>query len=89
VILHLGSDMAIRVREVVAIFDLEAIRPSAASREFLQVMESEGKLVRVSDDPPKSAVLTDNALYLSPISSWTILRRAQQGTLFPEVNAWR
>lgn len=88
-ILHLGSDMSIRTREVVAIFDLDVIRPSAASREFLEIMESEGKLVRVSSEPPKSAVLTDNALYLSPISSWTILRRAEQGHFGPEVMAWR
>lgn len=88
-ILHLGSDMSIRTREVVAIFDLDVIRPSQASREFLEIMESEGKLVRVSSEPPKSAVLTDNALYLSPISSWTILRRAEHGQFGDEVTAWR
>jgi len=88
-ILHLGSDMSIRTREIVAVFDLESIRPAAASREFIEIMESEGKLVRVSSDEPKSAVLTNNALYLSPISSWTILRRAQQHEFGPEVSAWR
>jgi hypothetical protein len=88
-ILHLGSDMSIRTREVIAIFDLDVIRPSQASREFLEIMESEGKLVRISSEPPKSAVLTENALYLSPISSWTILRRAEHGQFGPEVTAWR
>ncbi|MCL6594897.1 MAG: DUF370 domain-containing protein [Firmicutes bacterium] len=88
-ILHLGSDMSIRTREVIAIFDLDVIRPSQASREFLEIMESEGKLVRISNEPPKSAVLTENALYLSPISSWTILRRAEHGQFGPEVTAWR
>lgn len=76
-ILHLGSDVAIRTRDLVAVFDYAAICESVGSKEFLEVMKSEGKLVRVSDETVKSAVVTSGNVYLSPISSLTIARRAR------------
>jgi hypothetical protein len=81
VILHLGSDVAVRTRDVVAVLDYDAIRQAAASREFLEVAQSEGKLVHVSDEAVKSAVLTGGNVFLSPISSLTLLRRAASASL--------
>lgn len=73
--LHLGGDMIVRLTEVVAILDYRVAR-AAASKEYLQLARSEGRLYDVSDGEAKSFVIAKDAVYLSPISSTTLKKRA-------------
>ncbi len=77
---HLGGDTVILQKDIIAIFDLELTSISKITREFLHVAEEEGFVVNVSDDLPKSYVLTQNdnesKVYISPISAATLLKRA-------------
>lgn len=72
--LHLGGDVIVRLKNVIAIFDLE-VAGAPASKEYLQIAKDEGFLVDISEGSPKSFVTTDRKVYLSPISSVTLKKR--------------
>ena len=77
---HLGGDTVVLQKDIIAIFDLELTSISKITREFLYVAEEEGFVVNVSEDLPKSYVLTEkdneSKVYISPISAATLLKRA-------------
>ena len=73
--LHLGGDAIVRQSDVIAILDYRATR-SAASKEYLQLARSENRLHDISEGEPKAFVITRSAVYLSPISSVTLKKRA-------------
>lgn len=81
--LHLGSDVCVSLKEIVAIFDLENTSISKRTREFLNESQKKGIVVDVSRyDLPKSYILCDEKgkkkLYISPLSASTILKRANK-----------
>ena len=55
--LNIGSDMAVRDRSIIGIFDLDNTTVTPRGREFLTRAEGEGQVVPC-DDLPKSYVLT-------------------------------
>ncbi len=79
--LHLGGDTVVNLKDVIAIMDLDVTSTSKITREFLAVAEEEGFVVNVSEDLPKSYVLTEidhkSKIFVSPISSATLLKRAR------------
>lgn len=79
--LHLGGDTVVNLKDVIAIMDLDVTSTSKITREFLAVAEEEGFVVNVSEDLPKSYVLTEidheSRIFVSPISSATLLKRAK------------
>ena len=74
--LHLGGDVVIPFRDVVAIFDMEIRNQSRSTDEFLKVVQEEGFVKDISDGNPKSFVITNKYVYLSAISSLTLKKRA-------------
>lgn len=80
--LHIGEDFIVDLKEVVAILDIEYATIMKASRDFLKDAESYGVVVTVSMDMPKSFIVTNDSIqtivYLSPISSQTLRKRAQK-----------
>ncbi len=74
--LHLGADVVVSLKQVVAILDLRTVRDAHSTREFLDAAGSKRKMLTVDAGEPKSLVLTDDAIYLSPISSLTLMKRA-------------
>ncbi|RCX16131.1 uncharacterized protein DUF370 [Anaerobacterium chartisolvens] len=78
--LHIGGDVVIPVRNVIAILDIETTTVSKDTKEFLKVAEEEGFIQSISEDLPKSFIITENdkksKIYLSPISSVTLQKRA-------------
>lgn len=74
--LHLGGDDIIPVKEIIAIIDIET-EQSKITNEFISVATEEGFVKDISDGKGKSMVITDKTIYLSPISSLTLKKRAQ------------
>ncbi len=78
--LHLGGDVVIPLKDVIAILDIDKTTISKDTREFLAVAEEEGFIESISDDLPKSFIITEtdknSKIYLSPISSVTLYKRA-------------
>lgn len=78
--LHIGGDVVIPMKNVIAILDIETTTMSRDTKDFLKIAEEEGFIEAISDDLPKSFVITEiekkSRIYLSPISSVTLQKRA-------------
>lgn len=81
--LHLGQDTIITTDEIIGIFDLDTSTVMKSTRDFLTTMSKEKRVVNVGYELPKSFVLTYNektkekTMYISPISSVTLLKRIE------------
>ena len=75
----IGNDMAIRDRSIIGIFDLDNCSWSHRTREFLSRAEQNGEIIPVTDDLPKSFILTAeyglNKVYLVQFNSVTMEKR--------------
>ncbi len=87
--LHLGRDVTVHVKNIIAIIALKTISEAEASQRFIKTAEEEGFVKVIGDNRPKSMVVCERALnkhrhnkkvrsivYFSPISSSTLRRRA-------------
>lgn len=78
--LHIGGDIVIPMKNVIAILDIETTTLSKDTKDFLKIAEEEGFIEAISGDLPKSFVITEiekkSKIYLSPISSVTLQKRA-------------
>jgi ribosomal protein S8 len=78
--LHIGADVVVPVKNIIAIFDIDNTTISKDTREFLKVAEEEGFIESISTDLPKSFIITEvdkkSKIYLSPISSTTLQKRS-------------
>ncbi len=63
--------------KVIAILDLETTGVSPISRNYVDKMIKSGKVRNIAEKgKEKSFVITDTGYYLSPISSFTLLKRS-------------
>ena len=78
--IHLGGDVVVSMKDIIAIMDIESSNMSNNTKEFLKTAEDEGFMRKISDDEPKTFVLSEKekktVIYLSPISSITLYKRA-------------
>jgi len=74
--LHLGADMVVPLRDVIAITDLKSGK-SGINKEFLEKMHDEKKIIDISEDNANSFIITSQKVYLSAISSLTLHKRAE------------
>ncbi len=78
--LHIGGDYVVPTKNIIAILDLETTTISKDTREFLAIAEEEGFIESISQDIPKSVIITEfekkSRIYLSNISSITLKKRA-------------
>lgn len=74
--IHLGGDMIIRSKDVVAILDETSHASSKDTARFMDSRQN-SQVVEIAEDYTKSVVVTHDKVYLSPISSLTLKRRAQ------------
>ena len=80
--LHLGKNVVVAKKDVVAVCDLDNASQSYITRAYLAAAEKSGRVINVSDDLPKSFVVCigdDGAqtVYLSQLASATLLKRAE------------
>lgn len=77
--LHLGNDVVVRKDEVLAIFDMDNTTISKQSRKFLTEAEKEGAVIDITDDLPKSYIVTgfgdEIRVFISSVSSKTLYKR--------------
>ena len=73
-LLHLGSDVSVALKDVIAINDYSYLK--TINKEFLKNMRSKKFIIDISENDPKSFVITDKKIYLSAISSVTLKKRA-------------
>ena len=83
--LHIGNDKVITHNEIVGIFDLDNTTVSKKTRDFLNKKEKNGEVITVGFELPKSFIVCRNGrVYLSPVSTQTLLKRIKKNAA-PEV----
>lgn len=88
--LHLGQNTVVRDREIIGIFDLDITSQSPRTRRYLNTAQRRGEVVAVTEDLPKSFVVTGKRgrqrVFISQLSTATLLRRSDLSNgsaLFP------
>ncbi len=88
---HLGGDVVVCTKDIIAILDIESTLKSKHSKDFLNICEEEGFVNRVTDEEPRSFVVMEKiegkpykgrairkvVVYYSPISALTLQKRAK------------
>ncbi|WP_026568044.1 extracellular matrix regulator RemB [Bacillus sp. UNC41MFS5] len=77
--IHIGEDINIRARDIISILDKESVNNSPLVEEFLKSRKE--KVINLSKNPFKSVIVTNDNVYLSPISSGTLKKRSNQMTI--------
>jgi hypothetical protein len=75
--LHIGGEVIVLKKDIIAIIDSETGLAGAATKEFLATSQAEGFFKNVSSaEKVKAYVVTDREIYLSPIAAFTLLKRS-------------
>lgn len=79
--LHLGQDIVVKTSQIIGIFDIENTSISKYTKDFLFYATNNHQVHNVSYEMPKSFIVcktdTGQKLYISHISSRTLLKRAK------------
>jgi len=79
--LHLGQSVVVPEAEIIGIFDLDNTTGSRITRDFLGEAEKKGCIVNVSDELPRSFIVSGKdkniTVYLSQLSPQTLLKRTE------------
>ena len=73
--LHLGGEVAVKSSDVIGIFDIERCSVSKITVDFLNNSQKKKQIVYISNDMPKSFIVTEKLTYISNVSNQTICRR--------------
>lgn len=78
--LHLGGDYIIKTSDILGIFDIENTSMSKNTRTFLQISEKNKQVINVTQELPKSFIITEvnkqTRVYISQISAATLKKRS-------------
>lgn len=76
--LHLGEDVVVPKSSVIGIFDKTTCFNSISSKEFIEIAKSEKRIRQIgAENKVKTFIITQEGIYLSPISSITLLKRSK------------
>ncbi len=83
--LHLGADVVINKNSIIGIFDLDTSTAKKTTREYLSEATEKDRVVNVSDELPRSFIVSDRTgeptVYISQISSQTLAKRCLRGAV--------
>ena len=75
--IHLGGDVVVSKEEVLAIVNTQLMKKAEVNREFMELAENDGFITPFTEKSnAKSIIITTKRIYLSPISSMTLKKRA-------------
>lgn len=76
--LFLGETTATLSKNIIGIFDMDTSTVNKATRDFLNNAEKTNKVKYVNFDLPKSFILTDDFVFISPVNTSTLRKRANE-----------
>lgn len=84
--LHVGKSIAVSVKDIVGVFDMDNASWSRMTRAFLERAEKRGQMISATDELPKSFIVCQKGkgsqtVYLSQLSPATLKGRLEQGEL--------
>ncbi len=82
---HIGGDASVRIASVTAVINLEEAPPSRKDvTEFINSEDDAGRLQYVTEEIPRTIVITDDKTYVSSISATVLLNRLESAGITPE-----
>ena len=75
--IHLGENTVITDEKIIGIFDMDTSTVNKATRDYLSLAEKNGRVEYVNYDLPKSFIVTDDKIYISPINTSTLNKRSK------------
>ncbi|ELK46777.1 DUF370 domain-containing protein [Halobacillus sp. ACCC02827] len=78
--IHIGDDHVIHSEDVVAIIDNSLISSSSIIEEFIFNQRKNRQVIETEDHQAKSIVITNDVIYFSPLSVFTLKKRANMMT---------
>lgn len=75
--LHIGEDTLVRDKDIIGIFDMDTSTVNKATRYYLKKAEKDKRVIYVNYDLPKCFVVTDKNVFVSPINTGTLNKRAK------------
>ncbi len=76
--IHLGEDVVVNASKIIGIFDMDTSTVNKATRDYLFKAEKNKKIIYVNYELPRSFAVTDDKIYVSPLNTATLLKRARQ-----------
>ena len=81
--IHIGNDLSVLKSSITAVVDLETVLPSQKDiSEFINREDEQGRLQYVTEEIPKSLVITDDKTYVCSLSAGLILNRLKSDYSF-------
>lgn len=75
--LHLGDSTVVNTKDIIGIFDMDTSTVNKATRDYLNLAEKNKKIVYVNYDLPKSFVVTNDKIFVCPLNTNTLYKRAK------------
>ena len=79
--LHLGNNVLVDLKDIVAVFDMDNTTVSKKTRDFLTKAQKNGNVVDVTEDLPKSFIVAERngteKVYISSLASQTLYKRSK------------
>lgn len=80
--LHLGADCVIKKSSIIGIFDIENTSVSKVTKDYLNSVSKNGKVIYITNELPKSFIICKEndkqTVYISQISVSTLKKRFKQ-----------
>ena len=81
--IHIGNDLSVLKSSVTCVVNLETVLPSQKDvADYMNHEDDQGRLQYVTEEIPKSLVITDDKTYVCSLSSSLILNRLRS----PEIS---
>ena len=75
--LYLGGDITVYSDDVIGVFDIEECSVSRTTADYLNSCQKKSQIVNISEDMPKSFIITDKITYISNVAHSTIVKRTR------------
>ena len=83
--IHIGGDVSLPTYKILGIFDIEKTSVNKDVNDYLMKLQKQGKIYYVSYDMPKSFIVTEDYVYISNVSVFTLERRFLDNEIRSEI----
>ena len=74
--IHLGADVSVMSKSIISVINLEEVPPSQKeTADFINSEDEINRLQYLTDDIPRTLIVTDEKTYVSSLSSAVLQRR--------------
>lgn len=74
--INIGEDFVLKTEDITGIFDMDKTTVNKATKDFLAKAQKENRVVLTSYELPKSFIVAKDKIYISPLNTSTLLKRA-------------